>query len=78
MMDEYENNSEDKQLVTRQHQELSTLNHEVEELRAEVKQLREDIELIDIFQKKPMISVEVISTVGFFIVAALVVIGIFF
>lgn len=77
-MELHENNSQENELTTAYQQEISTLNHEVEELRAEVKQLREDIELIDVFQKKPIVSEEVIGTVGFFVVAALVVIGIFF
>ena len=77
-MEQHENNSEKQELAMRQTQEISTLNQEVEELRKEVKQLREDIELIDVFQKKPIISAAVIGQIGSFIIAILVIIGIFF
>ncbi|PIC64824.1 hypothetical protein CSV79_04160 [Sporosarcina sp. P13] len=69
---------EKQELVTRESHEISTLNQEVEELRKEVKQLREDLELIDVFQKKPVVTADVIGVVGFYIIAALVIIGVFF
>lgn len=78
MMEQHENNPEETRLVTKHEQEISTLNHEVEELRKEVKQLREDIELIDVFQKKPVITADIIGVTGFYIIAALVIIGLFF
>ncbi|ARF17007.1 hypothetical protein [Sporosarcina ureae] len=77
-MEQHENNSEKQQLVTKQAQEISTLNLQVNELRKEVKQLREDMELIDIFQKKPIVSSAVIGQIGGIIIAILVIIGIFF
>ncbi|PIC76826.1 hypothetical protein CSV74_09640 [Sporosarcina sp. P19] len=77
-MEQHENNSEKQQLVTGQTREISTLNQEVDELRKEVKQLREDIELIDIFQKKPIVSSAVIGQIGGIIIAILVIVGIFF
>ena len=77
-MEPHENNSEKQQLVTRQAEEISTLNQEMDVLRKEIKQLREDIELIDIFQKKPIVSSAVIGQVGGIIIAILVIIGIFF
>ena len=69
---------EKQELVMKQSQEISTLNTEVEDLRKEVKQLREDIELIDVFQKKPIVSTEMVQTVGGLLIATLVIIGIFF
>ncbi|ARD47848.1 hypothetical protein SporoP37_06640 [Sporosarcina sp. P37] len=77
-METHVNNPETQELITRQTQEITALNQEVEELRKEVKQLRDDIELIDVFQKKPVIGADVIGVVGFYIIAALVIIGIFF
>ncbi|PID20490.1 hypothetical protein CSV61_14590 [Sporosarcina sp. P3] len=77
-MEQHENNSEKQQLVTKQAQEISTLNLQVNELRKEVKQLREDMELIDIFQKKPIVSSAVIGQIGGIIIAILVIVGIFF
>ncbi|GKV65335.1 MULTISPECIES: hypothetical protein [Sporosarcina] len=69
---------EKHELAVKQSHEITALNSEVEELRKEVKQLREDIELIDVFQKKPMVTTEMVQTVGGLIIAALVIIGIFF
>ncbi|PIC78988.1 hypothetical protein CSV75_13500 [Sporosarcina sp. P18a] len=77
-MEQHEKNSEKQELVVRQTQEISKLNQEMDELRQEIKQLREDIELIDIFQKKPVVSSAVIGQIGSFIIAILVIIGIFF
>ncbi|WP_301108003.1 hypothetical protein [Sporosarcina sp.] len=77
-METNETSLEKHELVIKQSQELSTLNTEVEDLRKEVKQLREDLELIDVFQKKPVVSTEMIQTVGGLLIAALVIIGIFF
>lgn len=69
---------ENQEVATRQAQEISRLNQEVAELRNEVKQLREDIEFIDVFQKKPVITSAVIGQICSFIIAILVIIGIFF
>ncbi|ARK21220.1 MULTISPECIES: hypothetical protein [Sporosarcina] len=77
-MEQHENSSEKKELIIRQTQEINTLHQEVDELRKEVKQLREDIDLIDVFQKKPVITAAVIGQIGSFIIAILVIIGIFF
>lgn len=77
-METNETSQEKHELVLKQAQEISTLNTEVEDLRKEVKKLREDIELIDVFQKKPIVSTEMVQTVGGLIIAALVIIGIFF
>lgn len=77
-MEKSELTTEHYQLVTQQAKEMTVLHREVEELRSEVKQLREDIESIDLFQKKPVVTAEIIGVVGFYIIAALVIIGIFF
>ncbi|EGQ25999.1 hypothetical protein ABZ756_13910 [Mammaliicoccus sciuri] len=77
-MDTNETSPQKNELISKQSQEISTLNTEVEELRKEVKQLREDLELINVFQKKPVVSTELVQTVGGLIIAALVIIGIFF
>ncbi|MDV6378342.1 hypothetical protein ORD22_08795 [Sporosarcina sp. GW1-11] len=78
-METNEKATENKEIVTtRELQEISALNQEVEELRKEVKQLREDLELIEVFQKKPVVTADVIGVIGFYIIAGLVIIGIFF
>lgn len=77
-MERQEHSEQRNEMVARQAYEISTLNQEVEELRKEVKQLREDIELINVFQKKPVVSTELVSTIGGLIIAALVIIGIFY
>ncbi|WP_153731393.1 hypothetical protein [Sporosarcina obsidiansis] len=77
-METNEMSSRNHEMVTRQAQELSTLDSEVKELRDEVKQLREDLELINVFQKKPILTTEMVGTVGGLIIAALVIIGIFY
>ncbi len=82
-MEQHENSSEEKRLVTRHEREINMINHEVEELRQEVKQLREDLELIDLskgktFNLKPVNLVDVIGVTGFFVIVAIAAIGIFF
>lgn len=58
--------------------EVHTLTTKVRALENEVNELKKDIHAIDFLQKKPLISADTIAVCGFWIVAALAVIGIFF
>ncbi|MGG0642953.1 hypothetical protein ABE021_03250 [Sporosarcina gallistercoris] len=58
--------------------EVHTLTTKVRALEDEINELKKDIQAIDFLQKKPLISGDTISVCGFWIVAALAVIGIFF
>ena len=70
------NNSELLPSTTRQ--EIQLLTTQVKELEEEISELKKDLHAIDLFQKKPIISTESLATGGFWIVAALAVIGIFY
>ncbi|MCM3757089.1 hypothetical protein M3197_06250 [Sporosarcina aquimarina] len=59
-------------------EEVHTLTTKVRALEDEISELKKDIHAIDFLQKKPIISGDAIATGGFWIVAALAVIGIFF
>ena len=58
--------------------EVYTLTAKVRALEEEISELKKDIHAIDFLQKKPIISGDAIAVGGFWIVAALAVIGIFF
>ncbi|WP_025784680.1 hypothetical protein [Sporosarcina sp. D27] len=59
-------------------EEVQTLTSKVRALEDEISELKKDIHAIDFLQKKPIISSDAIANGGFWIVAALAVIGIFF
>ncbi|REB10120.1 hypothetical protein DVB69_04765 [Sporosarcina sp. BI001-red] len=59
-------------------EEVRTLTTKVRALEDEISELKKDIHAIDFLQKKPVISGDTIAVGGFWIVAALAVIGIFF
>lgn len=63
-----------------QSKQLEELLSEVKELREQVKKLESDIEDIKYFtpQHKPVFDKEMVSTIGGFLIGALVIIGIFF
>lgn len=59
-------------------EEVHALNKKVVELEEEVSELKKDIHAIDLLQKKPIVSSDAIAIGGFWIVAALVIIGVFY
>ncbi|MBD7906750.1 hypothetical protein [Sporosarcina gallistercoris] len=59
-------------------EEVRSLTTKVRTLEEEISELKKDIHAIDFLQKKPIISGDTIAVGGFWIVAALAVIGIFF
>lgn len=77
-MEREEMNTKLEQPAGSEPMQLQAVNQELEQLRKEVAQLREDLEFMGRFQKKPIISADVIGVVGFYIVVILAVIGIFF
>lgn len=58
--------------------EVKSLTTKVRALEVEISELKKDIHAIDFLQKKPIISRDTLAVGGFWIVAALAVIGIFF
>ncbi|AXI00091.1 hypothetical protein DV702_10410 [Sporosarcina sp. PTS2304] len=70
--------AENQKIATKESFDITQLTHEVEDLRREVKQLREDLEFVSAFQKKPIVTVDIVKVVGSYIIGALVIIGIFF
>ncbi|WJY28393.1 MULTISPECIES: hypothetical protein [Sporosarcina] len=65
-------------LPARTERDVRLLTEQVKELEDEVRELKKDLHAIDLFQKKPVISTDALAISGFWIVAALVVIGIFY
>ncbi|WP_432355424.1 hypothetical protein [Sporosarcina sp. A2] len=59
-------------------EEVHSLKLKVKDLEEEVSELKKDLHAIDLLQKKPLIASDTVAIGGFWIVAALVVIGIFF
>lgn len=59
-------------------EEIHSLTTKVRTLEEDISELKKDIHAIDFLQKKPIISSDAIAVGGFWIVAALAVIGIFF
>lgn len=71
-------NVTEEHLPARTERDVRLLITQVEELEDEVRELKKDLHAIDLLQKKPVISTDSLAIGGFWIVAALVVIGIFF
>lgn len=58
--------------------EVSELQSKVNELENEVDELKKDLQAVDLLQRQPIISSDALAIGGFWVVAALAIIGIFF
>lgn len=77
----YENGlqtNESEQLPIPAKNEIQALTLQVKEMEVEISELKKDLHAIDLFQKKPIVSSDALAIGGFWIVAAITVIGIFY
>ncbi|GEM_PF-5684734 len=70
--------SDNGQLPSTAVEEVRILSIQVKEMEEEISELKRDLQAIDLLQKKPIISSDSLAIGGFWIVAALTVIGIFY
>ncbi|GKV68159.1 hypothetical protein NCCP2716_06570 [Sporosarcina sp. NCCP-2716] len=70
--------SDNGQLPSTVSEEVRMLRVQVKEMEEEISELKKDLHAIDLLQKKPIISSDSLAIGGFWIVAALTIIGIFY